>query len=92
MSIENVAITYSVLRRDVGESRILSINRIDELIARTLRRYIRQTQTYIVVSVIVMRTDEESRRTSVASFSVQTLTVSGPMLIKLSLYSFRSIL
>jgi len=56
-----------------------------------LHRYIRQTQTcHSVVSVIVMRTDEKSRRTSVASFDVQTLTVSGPTLIKLFYIYFKA--
>jgi len=75
MLIEDV--TYGVLGRDIRESRILDIDHIDELIDRIHRRT-RQTQTYgvtSVVSVMVMRTNEESKCTSITSFSMQTLTV-----------------
>jgi len=53
---------------------------------------IHQTQTYQIYRSVVSVVDEESRRTSIASFSMQMLTISGPTLIKLSLYSFRKIL
>jgi len=45
-----------------------------------------------IVSVIVMLMDEKSRHSSVALFSMQTLTISNPTFIKLFLYSFCNIL
>jgi len=45
MSIEVVAIAY--LRRDIGKSHILNINRRIGLIVRTLHRYTHQIQTDI---------------------------------------------
>ena len=89
MSIKDVAITYNVLGRNIEESRILDsivstswTNRSNVTLIHSSNSNIRRS----VVSVIIMRTDKESKHTSVVSCSVQILAVSSPMLMKLFLY------
>jgi len=83
MLLSRIMFSNAILENCIYLTLIVSTSRA--IIIWTLHPNIRRS----VISVIVMHTNEES---SVASFSMQTLTVSGSTLIKLSLYLFRSIL
>ena len=71
MSINDAAIAYSAFRCNVRESCIL--------ISTTSTSRANRSN---VTSIHSLNSNEESRRMSVVSFSVQILMVSGPMFIK----------
>jgi len=87
MSIEDVTIAYSVLRRDIGKSHITSIISINRANHSNVTPSIHLKHTAFIS--IVMRTDEELKCTSIVQRANSIiLMVSDPTFIKLSLYSF----
>ena len=87
ISLSCIAFSDVILENRVYLTSTVSTNRANHLNVTSIYPKSKSNIRRSVVSIIVMRMDEESRRTSVTSFSMQTLTVSGPKLIKLSLYS-----